>query len=62
MKLPMVLGVALALIVNLSPVYAKSSSSHASRGGHYASGKGSSHKGGHYKNSRTNDHYQKRSH
>lgn len=29
-------------------------------GGHYASGKGSSHKGGHYKNKSTNDHYRKR--
>jgi hypothetical protein len=53
-----VLALALAF-----PVFAKGgrhSGSHASRGGHYAGGKGSSHKSGHYKNVRTGDHYQKK--
>lgn len=49
---------ALALAVFFTvPAFAKGGQ--ASRGGHYAGGKGSPHKGGHYKNSRTNDHYQK---
>lgn len=63
MKLPIIVAIVLALIGNVAPAYArsgKSSGSHASRGGHYASGKGSSHKGGHYKNKKTNDHYQKK--
>jgi len=61
MKLPIILSILIGMTLNVLPVYAKSGGSHVSRGGHYASGKGSSHKGGHYKNSRTNDHYQKRS-
>ena len=32
-------------------------SAQKNRGGHYKSGKGSSHKGGSYKNARTNNHY-----
>lgn len=63
MRLPIIAAIVFALIGNVTPSYAKGSKSggsHASRSGHYAGGKGSSHKGGNYKNKRTNDHYQKR--
>lgn len=58
--------VALALVFAGAPLLSEarggrsSGGSHASRGGHYAGGKGSSHKGGTYKNAGTGDHYQKR--
>ena len=35
---------------------------HASQGGHYVGGKGSSHRGGHYINGRTHNHYHHHTH
>lgn len=43
----------------LALVFPASALARSSGGGHYKSGKGSSHKGGSYKNKATHDHYRK---
>jgi len=69
-RLAIALALCLTLFLVLSPITTDagqrrggsrvrySGSKHTfSHGGHYASGRGSSHRGGHYRNVRTSNHY-----